>query len=148
VNRSTVNRQCRRGVRPDRGSLSIEYVFFTPMVFLVFALIYVFARVAQVNGVLDTGTRDAARVATQAFSYSAAQQAAERVVREEVGTGSGECLSTLQVDVSRNFQPGQTITVTARCTYPISDAGLPGAPGDLHVTSEFSSVLDPNRSTE
>ncbi len=137
-----------RAVRDERGSLSIEYVFFTPMVFLVFALIYIYARVAQVNGVLDTGTRDAARVATQAFSYSAAQQAAQEVIRDEVGTDSQECLDTLQVAVSPNFAPGQTITVTASCSYPISDAGLPGAPGTLHVSSQFSSILDPNRTTQ
>jgi hypothetical protein len=137
-----------RARRADRGSLSIEYVFFTPMVFLVFALIYVYARVAQVNGVLDTGTRDAVRVATQAFSYGDAQRAADKVVRGEVGTGSQECLDTLQVAVSPNFRPGQTITVTASCSYPISDAGLPGAPGTLHVNAQFSSVLDPNRTTQ
>jgi Flp pilus assembly protein TadG len=131
----------------DRGSLSIEFVIVTPMVFLVFALIYVFARIAEVNGVLDTGTRDAARVATQAFTYAQAQRAAEDVVREEVGTGSQRCLASLQVTVSKNFQPGQTITVTASCTYPISDAGLPGAPGSLDVSSQFSSVLDPNRTS-
>ncbi|HEY7009324.1 MAG TPA: TadE family protein [Jatrophihabitantaceae bacterium] len=129
----------------DRGSLSIEFVIITPMIFLIFALIYVFARVAEVNGVLDTGTRDAARVATQADTYGDAAAAAERVVREEVGTGSQRCLDTLVVDVSKNFEPGQTITVTARCSYPISDAGLPGAPGTLTVSSQFSSVLDPNR---
>jgi Flp pilus assembly protein TadG len=132
----------------DRGSLSIEFVFVTPMIFLVFALIYVFARVADVNAVLDTGTRDAARVATQAFSHADASAAAENVVREEVGHGSQECRNTLRVSVSNNFQPGQTITVTASCSYPISDAGLPGAPGTLHVSSQFSSVLDPNRTTK
>lgn len=131
--------------RDDRGSLAVEFVIVAPMLLLVLALIYVFARVAEVNGVLDTGTRDAARVATQAFTYAQARTAARRVVAEEVGGGSAECLRTLEVTVSDNFLPGRTITVTARCTYPLSDAGLPGAPGSLTVSSDFSSVLDPNR---
>jgi Flp pilus assembly protein TadG len=135
----------RAGAAGDRGSLSVEYVIITPLLFLVFALIYVFGRIAQVDGVLDAGTRDAARVATQAPSYAQAQQAAERVVREEVGTGSSKCSDTLDVSVSNNFSPGATITVRATCSYPVSDAGLPGAPGTLTVTSQFSSVLDPNR---
>lgn len=132
-------------VRDERGALSVEYVIVTPLFFLVFALIFVYARVAQVNGVLDAGTRDAARVATQAGSYAQAVDAATRVVREEVGTGSRRCLATLEVSVSPDFRPGRTITVTATCRYPISDAAIPGAPGELRVRSEFSSVLDPNR---
>jgi DNA-binding beta-propeller fold protein YncE len=132
----------------DRGSLSVEYVIITPMIFLVFALIYVFGRIAQVDGVLDTGTRDAVRVATQAPDYAQAQRSARQVVREEVGTGSAECLRSLTVDVSNNFEPGNTITVVAQCTYPISDAGLPGAPGSITVTSQYSSVLDPNRGVQ
>lgn len=131
--------------RNDRGSISIEFVIVTPIFFLVLALIYAFGRVAQVNGVLDTGTRDAARVATQADSYQAAKTAAENVVREEVGTGSKNCQDTLQVDVSDNFRPGQPITVTAKCTYSLSDLGVPGAPASLTVSSQFTSFLDPNK---
>lgn len=137
-----------RTVADDRGTLSVEYVIITPMIFLVFALIYVFGRIAQVDGVLDAGTRDAARVATQAPSYQQAAQAAEKVVRQEVGTGSAKCLNSLTVSVSDNFAPGNTITVTATCSYAVSDAGLPGAPGSLTVTSQFSSVLDPNKTLQ
>lgn len=133
----------------DRGSLSVEFVIVTPMIFIVLALIYAFGRVAEVNGVLDTGTRDAARVATQANSYQQADAAAKQVVRQEVGTGSKKCQDTLQVTVAggdaANFRPGRPITVTATCTYALSDLGIPGAPASLTVSSQFTSFLDPNK---
>lgn len=130
----------------DRGSLSIEYVIITPMIFFVFALIYVFARIAEVDGLLDAGTRDAARVASVAPDYDHAVAAARQTVLDEIRNGSQTCTSTLRVTVSDNFAPGNTINVTASCTYPVSDAGVPGAPGTLTVHSQFSTVIDPNRS--
>ena len=137
----------------DRGDIAIEYVIITPMLLLVFGLIYVFGRIADVGGVLDAGTRDAARVASAAPDPAQAQQAARDAVVAAVGRGSQECLRTLTVTLTRDVRQDQqaargtmtTITVRSRCTYPISDAGLPGAPGSLTVHSTFSSVIDPNR---
>jgi hypothetical protein len=129
--------------------MSVEYVIIVPMLFLVFSLIYAYGRVAQVGGTIDSGTRDAARVATLARSYQEASSRAVQVVREAIGSSSRRCLSTLSVDVSpRTFQPGDTITVKAQCSYPLSDLGLPGAPGTITVHSQFSSMLDPNRGVQ
>ena len=130
----------------DRGALSIEYVIVTPIIFLVFALVYVFGRMAEVDSVLDAATRDAARAASIAPSYAEAQRAATQTVHDEIYHGSTTCRDTLQVTVSSNFRPGETIIVRATCTYPISDAGLPGAPGSVTVHSQFATVIDPNRS--
>lgn len=142
----------RSSVGPaDAGSLSIEFVIITPLVFLVLALIYLFGQIAQVDGALDASTRDAARVATQAPDYDQALAAAQNVVRDELRDQHGEdparCLRTLKVDIGppENFRPGKTITATSTCSYAIADAGIPLAPGSLRVTSSFSSVLDPNR---
>lgn len=129
----------------DRGSMAVEYVVLAPVILLVCSLIFAYGRVAQVNGKLEAGTRDATRTATFSRTYDEAKARATRVLQDELATGSAECRKTLTVTVSDNFEPGQTITVTATCNYPISDAGLPGAPGTLHPTSSFSSVLDPNR---
>lgn len=135
-----------RRPRGDRGSLSIEYVILVPVVFVVFALIYVFARMSEVNGVLDAGTRDAARVASLAANAQQAHDLALKTIRDELNGRSATCANTLQVDPIPNFDPGSTITVRATCRYPIADAGVPGAPGTLTVHSQFSSVIDPNRS--
>lgn len=140
-------RRRRAAAGHDRGSLSIEYVLVVPMVLLVFALIYVFGEVSQMNSALDAATRDAARVATQADSWQQARDAAYQVVRDAVRSQSAECSNTLQVDVSQPFAPDTTITVTASCTYPLTD-GLPGVPGSLHVASRFSSYLGPNQGVQ
>lgn len=142
--------------RTDRGALAIEYVILAPMILLVFALIWTYGRRAEVNGTLDAGTRDAARVATQARTFDDAKSGADRVVRDEVGTGSRSCLDSLQVTVTttapgqdaptNGFQPGDTVTVDTRCSFSISDLlGVPGTPGELAVRATFSSILDPNR---
>jgi Flp pilus assembly protein TadG len=136
-------------VTRDSGSLSIEYVIITPFVFLVFGLIYAFGRVSAVDGSLDTGTRDAARAASIAPSFDQAQQAALDSVESELGNGTSTCRSTLAVDITGNFAAGQTITVHASCDYDLSDIlYLPSviAPGNITVHSQFSAVVDPNRS--
>jgi Flp pilus assembly protein TadG len=134
----------------DRGSLSIEYVIITPFVFLVFGLIYAFGRVSAVDGSLDTGTRDAARAASLAADPAQAQDVAERAVRAEIGNGTSTCRSTLSVEITpKNFAAGDTITVQASCRYDLSDIlYLPSvvAPGTITVHSQFSAVVDPNRS--
>lgn len=137
-----------RGHRTDRGSLSIEYVILVPLVLLVVALIYVFGRVANIGGVLDASTRDATRAASEAPDYAQARTSAEQIIRSAIGDTSSTCKATLSVTVTQNFAPGNTLTVRARCSYRISDAGLPGAPGSLTVTSTFSSIIDPNRTLQ
>lgn len=141
----------------DEGSLSLEWALMTPMIFMLLSLVYVFARMATVNGVLDNGTRDAARAATRASSHAEAQSAAESVIKDEVGTGSTSCLANLAVVVTpESFtQPTPepaagaepvTVTVKATCTYALKDdSWLPNMPGTLTVSSTFSSLLDPNR---
>jgi Flp pilus assembly protein TadG len=156
--------------RGDEGSLSIEFVMLTPMIFLMLALIYLMGRVAEVHGVLDAGTRDAARVATQAratpgrTAAANALTAATKVMTAQVGTGSDSCKDSLVVTMTvlaggvqqpvvdapgnDNFVGGNTITVTATCNYSIADLGLPGFNGSLTTRSQFSSMIDPNRTVE
>ena len=142
--------------RADRGSIAIEYVIAAPIVLLVFALVFAFARVGEVNGQLDTATRDAARTVTQLPDLTQAGQVAQRVVADQLGPeGEGGCsASTVQVDVTATRPdghddqfpaPGDTVTVTASCPYSLADLGLPIPMGDLTAHSQFSSVVDPNR---
>lgn len=131
----------------DRGSLSIEYVIITPLVFLVFGLIWAFGRVSSVDNSLDAGTRDAARAASLAADKAQAQAVAEQAVQAGIGNDTSTCLSTLRVDVSGAFTAGSTITVKSTCSYDLSDVLSLGAlPGQVNVTAQFSVVIDPNRS--
>ena len=119
-----------------------------PSLLLIFGLIYAYGRAAQVNGTLESGTRDAARSATIARSYDEARERAERVVRAAITDLPQSCQQSVRVDVSRNFEPGEPITVDAECDYLLSDLGLPGAPGDITARSSFTSMLDPYRGLE
>ena len=134
--------------RRETGSMAVEMAIIIPSLLLIFGLIYAYGRAAQVNGTLEAGTRDAARSATIARSYDEAQDRAERVVRIAVKQLPQSCQSTVRVRVSRNFAPGEPITVDAECSYRLSDLGLPGAPGDITAKSSFTSMLDPYRGVE
>lgn len=140
----------------DRGSLAIEYVIAAPLLLLVFALIFAFARVGQLDGQLDAGTRDAARAVTELADLSQAQNVAQRIVADQLGGGEGGCgansvrvtVSAVRPDGSSDPvpMPGDTVTVSASCPYSLADLGLPVPLPEQTARSQFSSVVDPNRS--
>lgn len=130
----------------DAGSLAVELAFVMPLLLLLLSLIYGYGRVAQANGIMEAGTRDAARAASQARSAEQAEAAAERAVRSSLGDGAVACQASLKVVLRGGlFKAGFPVTVTSTCTYPLDDLGLPGLPGEVEVSSSFTSPIDPNR---
>ena len=83
-----------------------------------------------------------------ARSYDEAVERATQAVADAIGGAPAACRDSLHVTVSDNFEAGQPITVTATCTYALSDIGLPGAPGSVHPESSFTSMLDPYRGVQ
>jgi len=136
-----------RGRRPDdRGSIAVELAFVAPIFLLLLSLLYAYARVSQVNGTLDAGTRDAARAASQARTIDDAQEQAEEIVRSSLGSGGSQrCLDTLQARVVGAFAAGVPVKVRSTCRYSLDDLGLPGVPGEVTVSSSFTSPVDPGR---
>ncbi|MBC7372715.1 MAG: pilus assembly protein [Frankiales bacterium] len=132
------------GQERDGGSMAVELAIIMPLLLLLLSLVYGYGRVAQMNGTLEAGTRDAARSASQARSADQAQQVAERAVRISLPAGATQCLGTLDVVLDGLFAGGQSVTVTSTCTYPLGDL-LPGVPGTVEASSSFTSPLDPNR---
>lgn len=147
-----------RRQRAERGSLALEYVIVAPLFLIVFALIFSYARVSQLDGTLDAGTRDAARAVSQAPDLGAAHAVALNAVKSALGRGGNGGCNAGNVSVSvegyppgsnaptPDLQPGYTVTVTSTCHYSLSDLGLPLPIPELTATSQFSSVIDPNRS--
>ena len=133
------------GDRGDRGALALEFVMIVPLLFMLLGLVFAYGRVAQANGTMEAGVRDAARSASQARDAADAQVTAERVLRTALGPGAAGCLNTLAVDPIPVFEPGFPVTVSAHCSYSLRDLGLPGTPGSVTTRSTFSSPLDPNR---
>jgi Flp pilus assembly protein TadG len=116
-----------------------------PGILLILALIYAYGRAGQVNGTLESGTRDAARSVTLARSYDEALQRAEAVMTDALQGVPQDCQDSLVVTLEGDYVPGKPVTVVTRCTYGLSDLGLPGAPGTLTAESSFTSMLDPYR---
>ena len=134
----------RHRAHRERGSIALEFAFAAPIVLLLLALAWTFGRVAWANGHLEAGTRDAARVATQARSVQEARTSAMAVLQENTQTVQG-CPASLAVQISGDFEPGSTLTVQASCSYSLSDIGMPGAPGRVSPSSSFASVVDQHR---
>jgi Flp pilus assembly protein TadG len=134
--------------RSESGSLAIELAMLTPSILLIFALIFVYGRAAQVNGTLESGTRDAARSVTLARSYDDAVDRAHAVLLDALKDAPQSCQNTLDVRIVGTYEAGEPVTVDADCTYDISDIGLPGAPGTITAKSSFTSMLDPYRGLE
>jgi Flp pilus assembly protein TadG len=133
----------RRGL--EDGSLSVELAMIAPALLLIFGLIFAYGRTGQINGTLDSGTRDGARSATTARSYDEARQLATKAIKAAIVDSPQDCQNSLQVRVTGRFEPGEAVTVSADCTFGLSDIGLPGAPGTIHTKATFTSMLDPNR---
>ena len=124
--------------------MALEMVILTPLLLLLLALLFAYGRAAQANSTLQAGVRDAARSASQARNAVDARTRAEAVIRAALGPGATGCQNSLQLDPIR-FQLDVPVTVTARCSYPLNDLGLPGAPGSITASATFASPLDPNR---
>ena len=132
-------------VRDERGSLSVELAMLAPGLLLIFALIFAYGQKGQIHGTLESGTRDGARSATASRTYDEAVERAKDAVTRAIKGTPQACQDSLKVTVSRDFQPGNAITVTSTCSYGLSDIGFPGAPGSMKSTATFVSMLDPNR---
>jgi Flp pilus assembly protein TadG len=131
--------------RTEAGSLAIEMAMVAPGLLLIFGLIFAYGRAAQVNGTLESGTRDAARSVTLARSYDDALDRANAVMLDALKDAPQSCQDSLDVEIVGDYQPGEPVTVSTQCTYGLSDLGLPGAPGTLTSRSSFTSMLDPYR---
>jgi hypothetical protein len=134
--------------REETGSLAIEMAMVAPGLLMIFALIFAYGRAGQVNGTLESGTRDAARSVTLARSHDEAVERAEAVVLDAIRNAPQRCQDSLVVRVVGDFLPDETITVEATCRYGLADLGLPGAPGTITAESSFSSMLDRYRGLE
>ncbi len=116
----------RAGGARDAGSIALEFTLVAPALLLLLAFLLACARYTSAGATLDAGVRDAARAATTSRSADA-QQRATAVVRGALAPGA--CADSLVVDPLPEFVAGRPVTVTARCTVPVGDLGLPGCPG-------------------
>ncbi|WSR00821.1 pilus assembly protein [Streptomyces sp. NBC_01210] len=103
-------------------------------------------RVVTAGSKVDAAAEDAAREASIARTAATAQANAYAAANETLADQGLKCSGTsISVDASGLSAPlgtVGTVTVTVRCTVPLSDLMLPGVPGSHTLSSTFTSAVD------
>jgi Flp pilus assembly protein TadG len=131
--------------RSDRGSLTVELVVITPVLFLLATMVVAFGRVGSCRQSIEESARAGAETAAVQPSASAAISSA--AVEGAVGTSMGDRSCThlrVTTDVS-HFYPGGEVVVTVACQVALSDLAIPGMPGETSVSASATAPIDPFR---
>lgn len=139
-------RRARRFLHGDRGSVTLEWVLWAPVILLVISFGLIGSRAVAAQQTVASAANVAARAATLEGDASSGQQAAIDATQIALGNASFACASTdVQVDASQlNLPLGQTglVTVTVTCVADFSSIALPGLPGSATLTATASSPID------
>lgn len=133
----------RRTRRDERGSMAVEIVILTPVLFAFVLLVVVFGKYVGVRGDVDAAARDAAREASFQTSRGAAEAAARQTVAVQLD-GDTTC-QRVAVDLT-GWGPGGEVAVDLRCSTSLAGLGLIGVPGAAQVSGDAVVPLDPYRS--
>jgi Flp pilus assembly protein TadG len=126
----------------DAGTLTVELVLLTPVVFALLALVVGLGRSADAHGRLIGAARDATRAASLSHTPAAAQTAARDTALADLRGAGLECVAPqVSTDVS-HFRPGGDVTVTLRCTLDLSALVVSGLPGRTTLTARATAPLD------
>ena len=136
----------------DRGSESIQAAIVTPLLVVFLCMAIAAGRLVTSGDTIDAAAQDAARAASIARTYPAAEAAAEAAASGSLTEQGMRCASTsVAIDAAGLYVPvGQVgyVTATVTCNVALSDLLLPGAPGSHTLKSSFTSVVDAYRSRE
>lgn len=138
----------RRHGRSDEGSLVVELVVLTPVLFALALCGLVFGRVTEAQQQVAASARAGAQAASVMGSPQQAQFAG---AANAVIGGYGQtktCASASVVTDVGNFRPGGTVTVTVGCKVDLSDLSVPGIPGSTVITVSVTAPVDPYRSVQ
>jgi Flp pilus assembly protein TadG len=130
----------------ERGSAAVEAAIVTPALLLFLLLVVLGGRVATAKLRVEEVARDAARAASIASNPGEASADALSTARAAL-TSAGVSCATFSVEPSLGgFRPGETITVTVRCTTPLSELAPLPVPGSKTVSATSAVVIDTFRS--
>lgn len=131
----------------DSGSLVVELVVLTPVVFALALVALVFGRVTAAHQQVTESARAAAQMA-------AVMPTPQGAVVAAAGAVSGGFVHTrpcarmsVSTDVS-DFHPGGSVTVTVTCSVDLSDLSVPGIPGSTSIHVSTTAPVDPYRSVQ
>ena len=140
---SLVRRRRRHGsVSGERGTMTVELVLLTPVLFALLAFIVGLGRAADARGQLTGAVRDAARAASLAANPEAARTAARDTALADLQSANLHCRQP-QIDTDTSqFTAGGQVTVTIRCSLDLAQLVLSGLPGRSTLTATSTAPLD------
>jgi Flp pilus assembly protein TadG len=138
-----VRRPRRRGsVSGERGTMTVELVLLTPVLFALLAFIVGLGRVADARGQLTGAVRDAARAASLAANPETARTAARDTALADLQSANLHCRQP-QVDTDTGqFTAGGQVTVMIRCSLDLAQLIMSGLPGRSTLTATSTAPLD------
>lgn len=132
--------------RDDRGSLTVELVVLTPVLFLVVLVSVVFGRIAEARQQVVEAARAGAEMAAVLPTANTAQWVGSiDSVIDLLGRSHTCAHADITVDTS-HFVPGGYVTAHVTCQVLLSDVGFPGLPGSTTVSAYATAPIDPYRS--
>ncbi|TNC23244.1 pilus assembly protein [Mumia zhuanghuii] len=130
-----------RGAGEEPGSMSVEVVFFIPILVMFTLLVVAGGRYVAVKGDIEAAARDAARAASFARSADEARAAASTVATAALGSG-GSCRVS---GIGGDFSAGGIVEVDMRCEVSNRGLGLIGLGGTQTVTASGAAPIDTYR---
>jgi Flp pilus assembly protein TadG len=132
--------------RDEVGSLAVELVVITPVLFMLALTMLVFGRISASRQEVVEASRAGAQAAAVVPSANAAQWGAAVDAAVGVSNQAHTCVHPqIDTDVS-HFYPGGYVTVTVLCHVALSDIAIPGMPGSTTVQASATAPIDPYRS--
>lgn len=133
----------------DQGNVAVNTAVIFPVLLLVGLLLIMAGRIVLAQGVVQSAANEAARAASISRNPHVAAVQATSTATTTLSNSNVKCASTSVAPSTEAFglplgETG-TITVTVSCVVPLSDLGMPGAPGSRTISATGTSVLDAYR---
>jgi Flp pilus assembly protein TadG len=126
----------------ERGSMTVELVLLTPLLFALLAFLVGLGRAADARGRLVGAVRDAARAASLTTNPTAAAQTAQDTALANLTGADLECRQPQVSTDTRRFTAGGQVSVTVRCTLDLSALVVSGLPGRTSLVATATAPLD------
>lgn len=137
-----------RRLRNQSGSLTVELVVVTPVLFMMALFIIMFGRVSEAHQrVIEAASAGAEAAAVMPSPGSAESDVAITAATEGLSSARLCPHPEVTTDVS-HFYPGGYVRVTVSCQVVLSDLGVPGMPGSTTVRATSTAPIDPYRSVQ
>jgi Flp pilus assembly protein TadG len=132
----------------DSGSLVVELVVLTPVLFIIALSILVFGRVSEARQLVTESARAGAEAASVMPNAQAAQSAATDSAVVGTSGQTHTCAHAQVVTDVSHYYPGGYVRVTVACAVALSDLSVPGVPGSTTISESSTAPVDPYRSVQ